>query len=522
VSPELVACDALTASSDAAVPLPLRRLNRLELTNTLRELFDGEVMPPAANALPADELGESGFVQGGSVALTDAQRLLQTAERAVNALGNVAALAGCAAGMDDAACAEQFVKNFGRRGFRRPLMPSEVQRYSAYYQKTRSELGASHEKALRLVIEVMLLSPDLLYHRQTGHEPPAATGGTIKLSQHELASRLSYFLWSAPPDAELARAADGGALGTPEALVAQAERLLQSPKARATIEAFHLQWLKVTGLPDMQKSSDAFPEFNDALKRSMLDQIVAFADEAVLKGGGLNALLRGSFAHVDAELAPLYGLNQSGVEMVRVELDATQRSGIFTLPGFIAAQSAGTETLPPRLGSALHRNLLCEELPPVPPEVPPVKPPTPGLTTRERFAEHSTNPCAKACHGTLDPLGFSFEHYDPIGRYRTSEHGEPVDASGSLPMRDGTDIPFRNAVELMAALSERDEVRACVARQWSRFALGRREVAGDSAGFCTALAGFESSGFDIRQLLLALVKARSFTERAPAAGEPVK
>jgi hypothetical protein len=175
-------------------------------------------------------------------------------------------------------------------------------------------------------------------------------------------------------------------------------------------------------------------------------------------------------------------------------------------------------SFPPRRGATVLRRLFCSDIEPPPNIViANVAPPAPGLTTRQRFAEHSKNPCA-SCHRAFDPYGFAFENYDGIGRYRTTDNGQPVDASGAVPLTSGT-VSFKDAVGLMPALAKDDNVRACVATQWMRYLQRRLETPGDMASLQAVQSAFRNSSYDLRELLVAIVSSDAFTRRTPAAGE---
>jgi hypothetical protein len=162
--------------------------------------------------------------------------------------------------------------------------------------------------------------------------------------------------------------------------------------------------------------------------------------------------------------------------------------------------------------------VLCFDLPLPPDDIPNPKPPAPNLSTRERFEEHGRNECARACHDVMDPLGFAFEHYDAIGGYRTMDGGKPVDASGTLRL-DGVERTFQDAIELVSLLSTSEQVRECMAKQWLRFALRRKEGRGDQASYEAIRAAFAEASYDMREMLVALVKTQSFTHRTASEGE---
>ena len=208
----------------------------------------------------------------------------------------------------------------------------------------------------------------------------------------------------------------------------------------------------------------------------------------------------------------------AGTALAPATLDKTQRGGILTEASFLAAHGTSQESHPVKRGKLLADRLLCIDLPLPPDNVPDPKMPAPDLSTRERYAEHGKNACATACHSVLDPLGFAFEHYDAIGGYRTTDGGKPVDASGVLDL-GGKSAPFNDAMELSALLAVAPEVRAGMTRQWLRFALRRKEGLGDAASLATAQDAFAKSGYDLRELMVALTKTRAFTHRVASPGE---
>jgi hypothetical protein len=244
----------------------------------------------------------------------------------------------------------------------------------------------------------------------------------------------------------------------------------------------------------------------------MLAETAAFANDVYGSGGGLDRLLTSTVAVGDPALAKLYGTTAGGTP------DPAQRAGILTQASFLAMHANAGETNPVRRGAVVLRRLLCNDIqPPVNMDVGQPKMPAPGLTTRQRFAEHAMNPCA-SCHRLTDPIGFAFENYDAVGAWRTSEQGQQVDASGTLTL-DGGSITFKNAVELARGLAKSSEVRDCMATQWLRYFLRRNEGDGDTASLQAARAAFAKSSYDLRELLVALTGTRAFTHRSPSPGE---
>jgi hypothetical protein len=251
----------------------------------------------------------------------------------------------------------------------------------------------------------------------------------------------------------------------------------------------------------------------------MLGETSAFVQNVLFEGGGkLETLLNADFSFSNQSLSSVYGGSASGSELTRSLLDTTQRRGLLTQPSFLALSGAPDGSHPVKRGKAVYVKLMCGILPPPPANVPPAEPASAGGTTRQRFAVHDQNACAKGCHALMDPLGFAFEHYDGIGRYRTMDNGQPVDASGKIPI-DGVEQSFADATQLTQVLAQSDTVRSCFAKQWFRFAVSRPETEADGASLASVAAAFAKNQFDVRDLAPAIASSRSFRYRSLAAGE---
>ncbi len=505
---------------DQPGPRPLRRLSRDELNNTLRDLLGDTTSP--ANPLPADSRGETGFIDTGSLSTVEVNYLLEMVERVAQTAGaKLTGLVACdPAAMGQAVCAQKFIENFGRRAFRRPLDPGEVTELVMHFTTVTTMPKVAFADGIRMVMQAMLLSPRFLYHWEVGGDPAKVQNGLIPLSASETASRLSYFLWATMPDDALFTAVDTGKLTTPADVERETRRMLADPRARQSLAAFHTQWLGLDQLGQVSKDTKLFPMFNSALVISMMNEVSDFTSHAILDdGGSLKSLLSSPSTTVDLPLAKVYGMAAAGP----ATLDGTQRAGLFTRAAFLAVNASPIASHPVKRGVRIYRGLLCGNLPP-PPEVvvPPAAPP-PGVSTREQYAMHGQNACAQGCHSLFDGLGFAFEHYDAIGRYRADDGGKPVDASGAVkPPSGGAALPFQDAIQMMGLLATAPDTRDCVSRQWMRFALGRREVDGDGASLAGALGGFKVGDGDIRGLIVALAKSHSFLNRSPSTGEVVR
>ena len=407
---------------------PLRRLTNREYNNTVRDLL-GETSHPA-DAFPPNR--EDGFLfhRAGLMSSADLETQRTAAEAlAATAVKNAGTLAPCAGAAEDA-CARTFITSFGLRAYRRPLAPEESQRLVDLYQAGRTKLGLDHAGAIGLLVEGMLQSPAFTYHWEMGSEKPLVEEKLVRLGAFEMASQLSYIIYGSMPDQALFDAAAGNKLGTQAEVEAQARRMLADPKAREGIAAFVVEWLSLDRVGEKDKEKAAYPEYNDGLVDAMGAEAQAFVKNIAFEGDAkFESLLTAKFTFTNQALAGLYGIKGAqGAEMKQSPLDPAQRSGLLTQAAFLSLNAKPEGSSPVKRGKAVYTGLLCGELPPPPNVVPPVKPASAGGTTRDRFTEHDTNPCAKACHKLMDPIGFGFERYDGIGRYRTTDNNLPVDS----------------------------------------------------------------------------------------------
>jgi hypothetical protein len=491
---------------------PVRRLTHLEYNNTIRDLLGLD--EDFAGAFAGDEEA-GGFAANTVSPVSEAQadQFHAAAEAiAAKALGSLNQIAPCAGGASPDACGQDFVRNFGRRAFRRPLSNDELARYKQVY--TTGANGGDHGSGVALVITAMLQSPNFLYLPEHGNKQAAEKDG-LPLDQYETAARLSYFLISSMPDAALSAAADQGALRTPDQVAAHARRLLGTPQARDSIVSFYLQLLELPSLSTVDKDPKLFPQYTPAVRAAMADEVASFASRVTLEGDGkLETLFSAGFSFPAAALAPIYGLpDGAGANgMAQVTLPKGQRAGLLTLPAVMAVYAQTDQTRPVGRGFLVADKLLCNTPPPAPDNVPMLPPPAPNVTTRERLEKHRSDPSCSACHALFDPFGLTFEIYDPIGRYRSTEGNKPVDATGKGLPNGFSDV--KDATELLPQLAKSDTVRDCLVRQWFRFALGREDGKDDGATLSAARAAFAKADFTVRDLLVGLATTRGFRYRA--------
>jgi hypothetical protein len=502
------------ADPNAAGPMPLRRLNRREYNNTVRDLLGLDLQP--ANEFPVDRDSAFGFPRSGIMATLDAE-LLQTAAEDLAAAADIGALVGCDVATGDEACARAFIESFGLKAYRRPLVTDEIDRLIALFSDVRTVVGLSFEDSVRAVLEGILQSPAFLYRWELGNAAPTMEGAVAKLNGYEMASRLSYFLWRTMPDQTLLDAAAAGALASEEQVRVQTERLIADVKGRVAIASFFNHWLATTEeeIAFRDKSAELYPEFDATLQAAMAAETEAFAANVVFDGDGtFTSLLTSTASSAEGPLATLYGATGGS-------LDPAQRAGILTRASFLAVTGASDGSHPVKRGIKIYRDLMCKQLiPPPGVEIPPPAPASAGGTTRERFAQHAENECA-TCHVVIDPLGFAFEHYDGIGRYRDTDNGGAVDSSSSTTL-DGVAVQFNDAVGLSQVLASSSEVQSCFARQWARYALDRVDVDLDQGSIAAARQTFIQGGLSIRALIGALATSRTFRYRSLSSGEAIQ
>ena len=505
-------------------PAVFRRLTRAEYNNTVRDLLGDRSAP--ADAFPADSLSaQSGYSRGNAVSGVDADRIFEATDKVASAAvtSRLPMLLPCgqvpAAEAAQETCAKDFIAKFGLRAFRRPLTGDEAADLLALYQRQRTEVKNDFPGAIRVLISAMLLSPSFLYRWETVPEAVVRDGMFLRFNGYELASRLSYGLWASMPDEDLFAAAAGNQLATPEQIEGHVRRMLKDPKARDAFADFAIQWLDVADLREQTKSNE-YASYTPAVAAAMLAESRMFLGNLMQAGDAkLGTLFTTKKSFIDEGLAKLYGqAGVTGTTLTETELNGAQRAGILTHGSFLAGHAKAAESGPVQRGKAIADRVLCKELPPPPDDVPPPKPPIDGVTTRQRFEDHSSSPCAAACHNVLDPLGFAFENYDAVGAWRTMDSGKPVNAAAAVQI-DGQLRNYANAIELGALIAGSKEAADCMAKQWLRYTLRRREVAGDEASLAAMQDAFGKAGGDMRELLVALTKTKSFTHRTASAGE---
>jgi hypothetical protein len=511
----------LNCTAPSPGPSYARRLNRFEYNNTVRDLLGDTTAP--ANDFPAEER-RNGF-DNNAVALqispTLVEQYMNAAERlAATALASTPSLVPCDPVKDgEDACARTFISTFGAKAFRHPLGAAESARLFAAFDAGRKL--TDFKTGIHLVIETALQSPEFLYRVEFG-TPPQAGQTVVKPTSFEMASRLSYLLWQSMPDDELRSAAQQDKLNTHDAIVAQVDRMVKDPKARAVVAHFNDLWFHVDEYDGIEKDLSVFPQFTSDIAPLMTEETHRFLDHVIWDGAGnIEAILTAPYTFLNAKLASYYGVSGVvGDAFVRVNLDASQRSGLLTQGGLLSALAKSNQTAPVHRGKFVREQLLCDELPPPPPDII-IKPPelSSTLSTRERFAEHSANIGCNGCHQLMDPIGLTFENYDGAGKFRTTENNKPIDVSGEIARSDVTGS-FQGVTGLAQKLAASQKVKSCIARSWFRYAYGRAETDADACTLAVVEQKFKESGYKVTSLVVTLAQTDAFLYRPyiPAGG----
>ncbi len=500
---------------------PLRRLTRFEYNNSVRDLF-GDTMQPAS-ALPAEQLG-NGFGNDAdalSVSSLLAEQYGLVAEgiatRATATPAALSKLASCAASMteaSEAACTRTLIERLAPRAYRRPLATGEVDDFVALASTIRAtEGGASFATAISAVIQAMLQSPDFLYRVEFG-VADATRSELRRPSGDEMATRLSYLFWGTLPDDTLRAAAAAGELSTNEGVLAHAARMLDDPQSHRVVRFFFDNLLPINGLSDLTRNETLFPAYTSALGAAMREETQQFLEYEIFQGEGTwPSALTAPYTFVNDTLATFYGIpGVTGSAFRKVQLPRTdQRVGVLLQAGVMAGTITTNQSNPVLRGSFVANKLLCQQisLPSNPDVLAMVEVPdeTSGATARERFSKHSSQPVCAGCHRSLDPIGFALENFDPIGQYRGDENGVTIDPSGNVPGSIGM---VSGPVELAKKLASSEAAQTCFASHWMNFAYGRSMGNADAATQTAIQDEFKQSGYNVKQLLLALTQTDAF------------
>jgi hypothetical protein len=501
-------------------PFVIRRLSKVEYGNTLRDLYN--VDPSIADSLPEDVVGE-GYLN--SISPLQSELFLDIANKVID---QVVAPEGKppttvqkrlfgetpSNTADLRKAARQVARSLARDAYRRPPTEAELDVLVGIFDLAReNKLG--YTASLGLMWKAVLVSPQFLFITPAGKVDSKEP--IVPLDDYQLASRLSYLLWSAPPDAELSALADKGELHKPEMLRAQAERLLEHAHARALFDGFGAQWLGMGGLERQTFDPDVFPQMTPALRKAMMEEARLFFESIVRENQSMFRFVDSDYTFLNEPLAELYGLEQSvqGPMMRRVKLENPNRGGILGMPATLATTSLPNRTSPVRRGVWVLEQVLGERVPPPPPDVPELEEQeqksVEGLTLRERTESHRTEPTCANCHKVLDPIGFGLENFDAIGRWREKDDfGVAIDSAGQLP--DGES--FSTPAELKGLLARREaDLARNLTERLMAYALGRQLEGYDEIVVDQLMVKIAKDNYRVRTIITEVITSYLFTHR---------
>jgi hypothetical protein len=415
-------------------------------------------------------------------------------------------------------CSTKIINSLARRAFRRPVAPAETARFIKLAADARRR-GDSFDEGLAVAMQAILVSPDFLF-RIEKDRPQTGTELGHRIGQHELATRLSYFLWASMPDEALMAAADRGTLRRPAVLGAQVRRMLKDPRARTLAQEFGGQWLQFRALESVTRDREKFPAFEDYLRFSMRQETELFFETLVREDRSIVDFLNGNYTFLNERLARHYGIEGvTGPEFRRVDLTGTKRGGVLTQASVLTVSSYATRTSPVLRGKWVLDNILGTPPPEPPPDVPNLDEAAVGTSAsmRKQMEAHRKNPTCASCHRRMDPLGFGLENFDAVGAWRTEDGKFPIDASGELP--DGRE--FDGPTELTAILTQdRDAFARCLTGKLLTYALGRGLERSDRRTVKTISTDLASADYRFSSLVLGIVNSRPFQMRRSVQSTP--
>lgn len=496
-------------------PFVIRRLSKVEYGNTLRELYG--VDASITEDLPDEVFGE-GYLNSLSplqseqflgIAHEVAGEILGSDEKRARLFGDAPA-----EGADLRASAREVARSLARRAYRRPPTEAELEVLANVFDLAR-ENGLAYPESLGLVLKAILVSPQFLYITPAGD--PDSDESIVPLDDYQLASRLSYFLWAAPPDAELSTLADEGRLREGEVLRAQVKRLLADPRSRALFDGFGAQWLRLGELESQVFDPDMFPQMNAGMRSAMTAEARLFFESIVRENGSVARFVDSDYTFLNATLAPLYGLEGTvtGTGMRRVTLADRNRGGILGMPATLATTSFPNRTSPVRRGVWVLEQVLGERVPPPPPNVPELEEQDQediaGLTLRQRTELHQSDPTCANCHKVLDPIGFGLENFDAIGRWREIDAaGVAIDSEGELPGGKR----FASPGELKSLVAEREaDLARNLTEKMLAYALCRQLEGYDEIVVDQLMEKIAEDGYRMQTLVTEIVTSYLFTRR---------
>ncbi|HEX7899262.1 MAG TPA: DUF1592 domain-containing protein [Planctomycetota bacterium] len=526
-------------------PAVIRRLNRIEYNNTVFDLFRVFKRPRGQNiyydpakggmpdtlrirpdsyqptvmvSLPTDDVAHGYSTIGEALSLPPflLERYLRAAAEVTDKCRD--ALQGMfdkAKGASDGDKARALLASLAARAWRRPVAPAEVDRLFGFFEQAARD-GETPLNAVKVAVQAILVAPDFLYkvEKDGPDDDPRAVR---PLRDYELATRLSYFLWSSMPDDELFRLAADGKLRDPAVLEAQARRLLRSAKSIELADVFAMQWLKLEALDAVMPDPVLFPAFyiGDTSK-AMRIEAALFFETVMAEDRSILEFIDADWSYLNPLLARVYGISPGGTkgDWKRITLPDKNRGGVITLAGVLAVTSSATRSNPVKRGTWLLETILGA--PPPPPiagagTIPDEPTAADGPSVRQKLERHRADPRCASCHKRIDPLGFALENYDPIGVWREKDGIAPVDALGTLP--DGTTFNGPAELKRLILTKYKSDFVRCLTEHLMTYALGRKVDYYDDPSVREIVREVEKDGYRFSRLIVEIVKSYPFRHR---------
>ena len=498
----------------------IRRLTKVEYGNTLHDLFG--VDSAIARELPDEVIGE-GYLntlsplqseQYLSIANEVLDQILPAGAATLNSAQRRWLGSAPRSGADLRVAARPVAASLARKAYRRPPSDAELDVLLGVFDLGRTN-GLAYNDALRLMAKAVLVSPQFLFITPHGEGQPV--GGIVRLDDYQLASRLSYLLWSTMPDAELSGLADRGKLHDPAVLRLQVKRLLKDPRSRALFDGFGAQWLGLASLEGKTFDTVKFPQMNAEMRLAMYDEARLFFDSIVRENRSVVRFVDSDYTFLNRTLAPIYGLENTvtGARMRRVKLTDPNRGGVLGMPGVLATTSFPNRTSPVKRGVWVLEQVLGEKVPPPPPNVPALEKQdqktVAQLTLRQRTELHRTEAVCANCHKILDPIGFGLENFDAIGRWRNRDDtGGAIEAAGELPGGKRFSAPK----DLKAIIAARPkELARNFTEKFLAYSLCRQLEGYDEIVVDHLMETAAKDGYRLQTLITEIVTSYPFTHR---------
>lgn len=413
-------------------------------------------------------------------------------------------------GLSEDEATAQVIGRIASRAFRRPASIDEVRRLVELAASVRAE-GGSYEEGIQVAIQAVLVSPHFLFKVEQ-YRSPDASGKMPPISDYELATRISYFLWSSMPDDELLLMAHEGKIRDRKTLLTKVARMMQDPRANRFVENFAGQWLQLRNLDDVKPDTRIFRTFDDEIRDLMARETLTFFAGVMRGNQPIPTLLDADFSYMNETLAAFYGIpGVRGDQFRRVSLAGTPRGGLLTHASVLTVTSNPTRTSPVKRGKWILDNLLNTPPPPAPPNVPDLEKGELTGTLRERMEQHRDNPACAACHNMMDPLGFALENFDAVGQWRTRDGRDAIDASGKLP--DGTEFVGVDDLKRLLSTERRDQFVRCLAEKMLIYALGRGTEYYDKCAIDKIMADVQRNDYKFAYLLAAIIESEPFQKQ---------